>query len=205
MPSLPFLFELIDPPSIEAGHQYNFNDAPPGESGGNGGGGGIGTPWIIAVAALAVLAVALLVSLDPSRAIPRLKAVAPKALLLVVIAAPLIAWAVTSNGDGQRLIVERWTSDAGTPELIISLGATDLNALETTDGKRTVRVECFDRDGQVVLAAEQRWPFIDGEPGYDSPHAHQAASREQLQQADHCWLRGTRIRLDATVEGVLTP
>jgi hypothetical protein len=72
-------------------------------------------------------------------------------------------------GDAAAAIVERWTNDARAPELIISLGEKGLNALETTDGKRIVRVECVDREGQVVLDAEQRWPFIDGEPGYDSP------------------------------------
>lgn len=87
---------LFDVPSIEAGHQYDFRDAPPGERSGEGEGGGIGTPWILAVAVLALVAVAVLVSLNPSKAIAR----------------------------------------------------------------------------------------AEGEPGYDSPHAHQRASREQLQRAD---------------------
>jgi hypothetical protein len=206
MRSLPFLFELIDLPSIEAGHQYDFNDVPPGESSGGSDEGGIGTPWIIGVIVLALVAVAVLVSLNPSKAIVRLKAVAPKALILIVIAVPLIAWAASSSGDEQQsLIVERWTNDAGASELIVSLGEKDLNTLETTNGNRTVRLECVGRDGELVLDAEQRWPFVDGEPGYDSPHAHQAASREQLQRADRCRLRGTRVHLEADVKGVLAP
>ncbi|MGH3029295.1 MAG: hypothetical protein ACRDNE_00735 [Gaiellaceae bacterium] len=205
MQLLPLLYEQVDLPSIMAGHQYNFRDAPPGEPSGEGGEGGIGTPWIIAVVVLALVAVAVLVSLNPSKAIARLKAVAPKALILVLVAVPLIAWAAFSGGDEQDLVVERWTNDAGAPELIISLGEKDVNTLETTDGKRTVRVECVGRDGQVVLDAKQRWPFIDSEPGYDSPHAHQAASREQLQRADRCRIRGTRVHLEANVKGVLTP
>lgn len=196
---------LLEVPSLEAGHQYDFSDVPGGESGGGGDEGGIGTFWIIAVVVLALVAVAVLVSLNPSKALTRLKAIAPKALILVVIAAPLVVWAAFSGGDAARLSVERWTNDAGTPELIISLGAQDLNTLETTDGKRTVRVECVGRDGNLVLDAEQRWPFVDGEPGYDSPHAHQAASREQLQRADRCRLRGTRVQLEADVTGVLAP
>jgi hypothetical protein len=202
---LPFLFALIDLPSLEAGHQYDFRDVPPGESSGDSEEGGIGTPWILAVVVLALLAVALLVSLNPSKAIARLKALAPKALILVVIAVPLIAWAASSNGDEQQsLTVERWTNDAGASELIVLLGEKDLNTLETTNGSRTVRLECVGRDGEVVLDAEQRWPFVDNEPGYDSPHAHQAASREQLQRADRCRLRGTRVRLEADVKGALT-
>jgi hypothetical protein len=197
---------LLDVPSIEAGHQYDFRDVPPGESGGEGEEGGIGAPWIIAAVVLALVAVAVLVSLDPSKAITRLKAVAPKALILIVIAVPLIAWAASSSGDEQQsLVVERWTNDAGAPELIVSLGEEDLNTLETTNGERTVRLECFGRDGQLVLDGNQKWPFLDDEPGYDAPHAHQAASREQLQRADRCSLRGTRVRLEADVKGTLTP
>lgn len=106
---------LFDLPSIEAGHQYDFKDVPPGERSGDGEGGGIGTPWILAVAVLALVAVAVLVSLNPSKAIARLKAVAPKALILGVIAAPLIAWAVYSSGDEQSLTVERWITTPGLP------------------------------------------------------------------------------------------
>jgi hypothetical protein len=196
---------LLDVPFIEAGHQYDFRDVPPGESSGEGGGGGIGTVWIVAVGLLALVVVALFVSLNPSKAIARLKAVAPKALILVVIAVPLIAWAASSGGDEQQsLVVERWTNDAGAPELIIWLGEKDLNTLETTDGKRTVQVECVGRDGQVVLDAEQTWPFVDNEAGYDAPHAHQPASREQLQRADRCRLLGTRVQLETDVTGALT-
>jgi hypothetical protein len=196
---------LLDVPFIEAGHQYDFRDVPPGESSGEGGGGGIGTVWIVAVGLLALVVVALFVSLNPSKAIARLKAVAPKALILVVIAVPLIAWAASSGGDEQQsLVVERWTNDAGAPELIIWLGEKDLNTLETTNGKRTVQVECVGRDGQVVLDAEQTWPFVDNEAGYDAPHAHQPASREQLQRADRCRLLGTRVQLETDVTGALT-
>ena len=196
---------LLDVPFIEAGHQYDFRDVPPGESSGEGGGGGIGTVWIVAVGLLALVVVALFVSLNPSKAIARLKAVAPKALILVVIAVPLIAWAASSGGDEQQsLVVERWTNDAGAPELIIWLGEKDLNTLEATDGKRTVQVECVGRDGQVVLDAEQTWPFVDNEAGYDAPHAHQPASREQLQRADRCRLLGTRVQLETDVTGALT-
>jgi hypothetical protein len=196
---------LLDVPFIEAGHQYDFRDVPPGESTGEGGGGGIGTVWIVAVGLLALVVVALFVSLNPSKAMARLKAVAPKALILVVIAVPLIAWAASSGGDEQQsLVVERWTNDAGAPELIIWLGEKDLNTLETTDGKRTVQVECVGRDGQVVLDAEQTWPFVDNEAGYDAPHAHQPASREQLQRADRCRLLGTRVQLETDVTGALT-
>jgi hypothetical protein len=78
-----------------------------------------------------------------------------------------------------------------------------LNTLNATNGKRTVRVECLGRGGQAVLDAKQKWPFVK-EPGYDFPHAHQAASPEQVQRADRCRVTGTGVTLEADVEGALT-
>jgi hypothetical protein len=189
-----------------AGHTgYNPGNVPPGDSGGDGGlGGGLGAPWIVAALVVGLVGVAALVWLSPASTRARLRALAPKALILVVIAAPLVAWAAASQrGGGEKLIVERWVNPAGAVQLIVSLTDEGLNTLQTTDGRRAVRIECFDRDGQVVLDAEQRWPFRVNEAGYDYPHVHQAATREQLQRADRCELRGTRVRLEADVKGVL--
>jgi hypothetical protein len=189
-----------------AGHTgYNPGNVTPGDSAGDGGAsGGLGAPWIFAAIGVALVAVALLVWLSPGSTRARLRALAPKVLILVIIAAPLVAWAAASQrGGGEKLIVERWVNPAGAVQLIVSLADEGMNTLETTDGRRAVRIECFDRDGRVVLDAEQRWPFRVNEAGYDYPHVHQAATREQLQQADRCELRGTRVRLEADVKGVL--
>ena len=189
-----------------AGHTgYNPGNVPPGDSGGDSGlGGGLGAPWIVAALVVGLVGVAALVWLSPTSTRARLRALAPKALILVVIAAPLVAWAAASQrGGGEKLIVERWVNPAGAVQLIVSLTDEGLNTLQTTDGRRAVRIECFDRDGQVVLDAEQRWPFRVNEAGYDYPHVHQAATRQQLQQADRCELRGTRVRLEADVKGAL--
>jgi hypothetical protein len=122
---------------------------------------------------------------------------------VAVIAAPLVVWTTSSGGDEKSLMVERWTSTAGAPELLVSLGDDDLNILKTTNGKKTVRLECRGRQGQAVLDAKQKWPFIK-ERGYEYPHAHQAASSEQVQRADRCSLSGIGKRLEADVEGALT-
>lgn len=197
------VFAQFDFPSVLAGHGYQFRDVPSGEPGSDEEEGGIGTAWILAVLFLALLTVGVLVSLDPSGARKKLRRVAPKALILVAIAAPLVAWTASAGGDEKSLTVERSVGLYGAPELLISLGDEDLNTLETTDGERFVHVECVGRDGQVVLAADQAWPFVD-EPGFDYPHAHQVATREQLQRADRCRLGVTRVRLEADVSGVLT-
>lgn len=197
-----FVSALLDLSFILGGHSYDFDGLSRGDSGGDHEESGIGVGWILAVLFLALFTVGLLVSLDPSGAIAKLKAVAPRALIVVLIAAPLIGWAASSRSEEKSLIVERATGLTGAPELLVSLADEDLNTLRTTNGTRVVRVECVGRDGQVVLDAEQKWPFIN-EPGYDYPHAHQAASPEQLQRADRCRLRGTRIRLEADVTGAL--
>ena len=140
-----------------AGHTgYNPGNVTPGDSAGDGGGsGGLGAPWIFAAIGVALVAVALLVWLSPGSTWARLRALAPKALILVLIAAPLVAWAAASQrGGGEKLIVERWVNPAGAIQLIVSLADEGVNTLETTDGRRAVRIECFDRDGQVVLDAE---------------------------------------------------
>jgi hypothetical protein len=192
-------------PQILAGHGYDVGgNAPAGEGDGSDDEGGISTMWILAVSGVVLVTAAILVGLDPSAAKARLRGVAPKAVLLVIIAVPLIAWTATSSGGGDDpiLIVERAIGLDGAPELLVSLGEDALNTLETTNGDRVVRVLCVGRDGQVVLDTRQTWPFID-EPGYDYPHAHQPASRDQLQQANRCRLQGTRMALEADVEGPL--
>jgi hypothetical protein len=214
---IPLVLSVVgapDLPIIVAGHQYDFRGSPPGETGGDDGGGGIGMASIVAVLILAVVTVGVLAWLnrrehgprDESRvAALKLRTIVPVALTVVLIATPLALWTASSQDkdDDDTLIVERATGTTGTPELIVYLEDDDLNTLKTTHGRRTVRMECLGREGQVVLDAEQRWPFINNEPGFDSPHMHQVASREQLQQADRCRLTGTRVRLEADVEGTL--
>lgn len=204
--SLPSALELLELPFILAGHGYDVGTDPRGDSGGGGGEeGGIPMLWILAGVLLAVVTVGLLVSLNPSGSIGKLRSWGPKALILLVIAAPLLAWTAASGGGQESLVVERWTTAAGKPELVVSLREDDLNELETTDGKKVVGFVCVSGSGQVVLDAEQKWPLpYVNERGYRYPHAHQPASLDQVLQADSCHLRGTTVELEADVKGVLT-
>jgi hypothetical protein len=197
-----FLFGLLDLPSVVAGHGYDVGrDTPastaPVED------GGISMLWIVGGIALVLAVVGILLSLSPSTAKARLRRHAPKAVILAVIAAPLIAWTAASGGTEEKsLVVERWRSDAGRPELIVSLGSRDLNSLEMTNGKRTVRLECEDGDGDVVLSSTEKWPFL-VERGYAYAHQHVRATEEQLREAADCRLLDTDVPLEAEVEGVL--
>jgi hypothetical protein len=208
-------FTLLDSSLVLAGHGYDFRSTPSGESSGGDDGGGLSMTWIVLVLVLLVGTVLLLAWLnrregsgDATRAtrvrMPSLRSAAPVAFIVVVVAAPLIFWTASSGGEEEfDLKVERFTSVTGDPELLVSLGEDELNTLEATNGTRTVRVTCAGRQGQPVLDAKQKWPFI-REPGYDYPHAHQAASEEQVQRADRCRVSGTRVRLAADVKGSLT-
>jgi hypothetical protein len=193
---------LLDLPTFFGGHTYDIGGSSSRESGGDDGGGGIGTASVVAVLAVALVTAGVLASLNPSSARRKARSAAPAALMAIIVAMPLGLWAATSGGVEQGLIVERAMDLPGGPELLVNIADKDLNKLQTTRGRRAVRVECLGRGGEVVLDARQRWPFIN-EPGYDYPHVHQRATREQLVQAERCRLRGTRVRLEAEVEGAL--
>jgi hypothetical protein len=206
------VFALLDSSLVLAGHGYDFRSSPSGESAGDDDAGGLSMEWIAVVLLLAVVTVAVLMWLNRREREPgedhglsavKLKSVAPLALILAVIATPLVVWTTSSGGDEKSLMVERWTSLKGAPELLVSLGEDDLNTRKTTNGRKTVRLECRGRQGQAVLDSKQKWPFVK-EPGYEYPHAHQAASPEQVQRADRCRLSGIGAPLEAEVEGALT-
>jgi hypothetical protein len=167
-----------------------------GDSGGAGDGGGIGVVPVVGVIILAVVTVGLLVGLDRPE---RLRSLAPAVFILVIIVAPLIVWTASSGGGENSLIVQRGTTAKGAPELVFSIAEEDLNTLRTTKGKATVGLECVGPENHVVLGARHRWPFV-SDRGITYPHAHQRGTREQVQRAERCRLRGTRVRLQAEVE-----
>lgn len=202
MQFLASVLSLLDLTTVFGGHTYDIGGSSSQGSSGDDGGGGIGTASIVAMLVVLLVTVGVLAFLNPSSARRKLKSGAPVALMAVIVAMPLVLWATSSGGAEQGLIVERATGLTGGPELLVNLVDEDLNNLRTTKGRRTVRVECLGRGGRVVVDATQKWPFIN-ERGYDYPHAHQRATREQLVQAERCRLRGTSIRLEADVEGAL--
>jgi hypothetical protein len=201
---LQLLSHLVEIELPIGGHGYDFGSGFPNESEGDDDEGGIPTIYLGAFLLITVITLGVLVLLDPSGAIAKMKRFGPRALIVLVIAAPLVAWTAASQGENaEELIVERWTALDGAPELLVSLGDRALNTLSTTKGKRAVRVRCVDRDGRVVIDAEHKWPFV-WERGFDYAHAHQPASRVQLLEIDRCSLLGPQIRLEAGVKGALT-
>lgn len=197
------LLSALDLPTVIAGHSgYGTGPSRQPSGAADDGGGGLSTGVIVGVALFAVVTAAVLVSLSSPSTKAKLKTLAPLGVILLIVATPLAVWTSSSGGDAQTLIVQRATGQTGAPELIVYLADKELNTLETTGGKRAVRVECVD-GGRVVLAARHKWPFIN-EPGFDFPHVHQRASRQLVRRADSCRVLGTRIGLEADVEGRLS-
>jgi hypothetical protein len=216
-PVPPFVVSaLVDPILFIAGHGDNItgNPTPDGPSNADDD-GGIGMIPIVGVVLLGVFAVGMMLWLqrqdrEPAAGEERteggralnLKSLAPGGVIAAMIAAPLIIWTASSGKDKDTLIIERWTNDKGKPELLISLTKNELNTLRTANGKRRVRLVCTGRDGEAVVGADAKWPFIK-ESGYPYPHYHHAATAEQVRRADECNLRGLSVRLAADVEGAL--
>jgi hypothetical protein len=206
-------FTLLDSGLVLAGHGYDFRGSPADDSGGGDDGGGISMVLVVVAALLVVGTVVVMWWLDRREREPdggdaapalRLKAVAPLTLIVAVIAVPLVLWTASSGGDDDfDLKVERFTSVTGAPELLVSLGDEVLNTLEETEGKQTVRIKCTSRDGKPLLDGDQKWPFI-REKGYEFAHAHQAATPDEVQRAARCRVLGTRVTLEADVEGALS-
>jgi hypothetical protein len=194
--------------TVVAGHGYDVGGSGR-ESDGETEIAGLSMMWIMAAGGVALVTAGLLVWTSPETrarlARVRWRAVAPKAAIVLIIAAPLVAWTASSAGEDEKpkdLRVQRGTALTGDPELLVSLGEDDLNTLEMSRGKKRVRVVCVGRDGEVVVDVRRKWPFVN-ELGFDYPHTHLVISRAQVQRAQRCRLRGTTVPLAADVEGRL--
>jgi hypothetical protein len=188
--------------SILAGHGLDVGSSSSVDSDGEEEIAGLTLPWLLAAGSIALVAAGVLLWLNPN-AWTRVRRVAPIAVIVLIIAAPLVAWTASADDEKRKpLRVQRETALTGAPELLVSLGDDDMNTLKTTGGNRSIRVVCVGRDGRVVMNRKKRWPFVN-ERGYDFPHAHLVADRTEVQRAQRCRLQGTNVRLEAEVEGRL--
>jgi len=128
-----------------------------------------------------------------------LRRYAPAIVIVVLVAAPLAIWAATSGGSGtgdeEGLIVERGVSLTGAPELVLSIAGP----AEVSSGASSVRVECMDKDGNVIVRGEQPWPFIE-ETGYPYLFFNQTDDTEKIEGTRRCRVLGTDKRLEAPVQ-----
>jgi hypothetical protein len=123
---------------------------------------------------------------------------APLLLIALLVITPLAIWAATSGGSGdnkQTFYVERSVGFTGAQELLVTV---DDPEVEVTGGRTTVEVECTDATGKAIVKSTQPWPFPP-EQGF-APHAHVAASPDEVEQARRCSVIGTNKRLVANVQ-----
>ena len=126
---------------------------------------------------------------------PRVLALVAAVLLAAAIA--LVAVLTSSSDEPRRssLVVERAAGPTGGPELIVTLQEERLNTRETTEGRASVRLECLDASGDVVLKAQHPWPLGD-DRGAGFPHIHQAVTDQDLRSISRCRLKGATVELE---------
>jgi hypothetical protein len=123
---------------------------------------------------------------------------APLLLIGLLVITPLAIWAATSGGSGDdkpTFYVERSVGLTGEPELLITVDDPDV---QVTNARSTVEVECTDAAGKPIVKSTQPWPFPP-EQGF-APHAHVAASPDEVEQARRCRVTGTNKKLVANVQ-----
>jgi hypothetical protein len=120
------------------------------------------------------------------------------ALLLVVPLALLLAGGgddgdVEPQESGAELRLER---SGG--ELIVYVDPAD-NVPEQAGGARAVTVRCLDAEDQLVIAANQAWPFGDTDGGTLDPHAHLPLDPVSLESVSSCRVLGTEPLLTGSL------
>jgi hypothetical protein len=125
------------------------------------------------------------------------KTIVPALAILALIAVPILIWAATSGGNGDKLRIDQGVSVSGEPEIIVNV-PKKLNTPAEANNSTNVRLVCVDADGKTVIATGQDWPFIN-EPGYPYPHIHQPVTPAQLQAIAKCRIEGTKTKLEGNL------
>jgi hypothetical protein len=125
------------------------------------------------------------------------KTVVPALAILALIVVPILIWAATSGGTGDKLRIDQGVSVYGEPEIVVNV-PVKLNNPAEAHNSPSVRLVCVDGGGKTVLATDQDWPFIN-EPGYPYPHVHQPVTPAQLQAIAKCRVEGLKTKLSGNL------
>jgi len=125
------------------------------------------------------------------------KTIVPALGILALIIVPVLVWAATSGGSGDKLRIDQGVSVFGGPEIVVNV-PKKLNLASETGGATSVKLICEDGRGNAVLSTNQPWPFIN-EVGYPYPHIHQSVTPKQLQAIATCHLVGTKTKLSGNL------
>src|SRR2546430_5225404 len=121
----------------------------------------------------------------------------PALAILALIVVPILIWATTSGGSGDKLRIDQGVSVYGEPEIVVNV-PKNLNTPSEAKNSTNVRLICVDAGGKTVLQTDQDWPFIN-EPGYPYPHIHQPVTPAQLQAIAKCRVEGTKTKLEGNL------
>src|SRR4051794_4248210 len=82
------------------------------------------------------------------------KTILPALAILALIVVPVLIWAATSGGSGDKLRIDQGVSVYGEPEIVVNV-PVKLNKPDEAKNASSVRVICVDSSGKTVLAANQ--------------------------------------------------
>ena len=115
----------------------------------------------------------------------------------------LTAVAVVAGGSDERdsvgrLRVELFPAPTGA-ELVVYV-QNQHNRPEVADNRPTVRVECTDAGGAVLVSGRHPWPFTDTDGGITEAHVHQRVSADDVEDVQSCRVADT----DPELRGPIT-
>jgi len=110
-------------------------------------------------------------------------------LVAVVVTIALVAVALGTSGSSMEaggLRLERSQT-----EVTIYVEDPADNQASRADGRRTVLVECLDREDQLLVRSRQAWPFADTDSGTLDAHAHLPLDAASMGRLARCRVEGT--------------
>lgn len=125
------------------------------------------------------------------------KTIAPALAILALVVVPVLIWAATSGGNGDKLVIDQGVSAIGEPEIVVNV-PKNINTPAEAKNSADVLLVCVDASGGTVLSTPQVWPFIN-EAGYPYPHIHQPVTPQQLQRIAKCRVEGTKTKLEGNL------
>jgi hypothetical protein len=69
------------------------------------------------------------------------------------------------------------------------------NRPEVADNRATVRLECTDAGGAVLVSGSHRWPLTDTDGGITEAHIHQPVPADDVEDVESCRLADTEPEL----------
>jgi hypothetical protein len=107
--------------------------------------------------------------------------------LLAVVA--VVAGGSDERDSVGRLRVELFPAPTG-GDLVVYV-QDQHNRPEVADNRSTVRLECADAGGAVLVSGSHRWPVTDTDGGTTEAHLHQRVPADDVEDVESCRLADT--------------